>query len=89
MSALHFIVSVRRFDDGVRRVESIAELTGMEAGTPLLQDIYRFQQTGRNGRSIIGQHVATGIVPRLFQELRERGVDVPMQIFAKTEVKRD
>jgi pilus assembly protein CpaF len=89
VSALHFIVSVRRFDDGVRRVESIAELTGMEAGTPLLQDIYRFQQTGRNGRSIIGQHVATGIVPRLFHELRERGMDVPMQIFAKTEVKRD
>ncbi len=89
VSALHFIVSVRRFDDGVRRVESIAELTGMEAGTPLLQDIYRFQQTGRNGRSILGQHVATGIVPRLFHELRERGTDVPMQIFAKTEVKRD
>jgi len=28
-------------------------------------------------------------VPRLFHELRERGTDVPMQIFAKTEVKRD
>jgi|694.fasta_scaffold00702_29 pilus assembly protein CpaF len=83
VSALNFIVSVRRFDDGVRRVESIAEVTGMEAGTPLLQDIYRFQQTGREGRKIIGQHAATGIVPGLFQRLRERGQEVPMQIFQK------
>lgn len=83
VAALHFIVSVRRFDDGVRRVESIAEVTGMEAGTPLLQDIFRYQQTGRNGRTIVGQHVATGIVPRIFNELRDRGLDVPLHIFQK------
>ena len=83
VSALHFIVHVRRCDDGVRRVESIAEITGMEAGTPLLQDLFRWQQTGRNGRKLVGGFQATGIVPRLFHELRDRGDEVPLEIFAR------
>ena len=84
VSALHFIVQVRRFEDGVRRVESIAEITGLEGGTPLLQDVFRFQQTGRAGRKILGSFVATGVVPRLAQELRERGIEVPMNLFQKS-----
>jgi pilus assembly protein CpaF len=86
VSALHFIVHVRRCDDGVRRVESVAEITGMEAGTPLLQDLFRWKQTGRSGRKLVGGFHATGIVPRLFHELRERGDEVPTELFAKTEV---
>jgi pilus assembly protein CpaF len=83
VSALQFIVSVRRFDDGVRRVESIAEMTGLEGGTPLLQDVFRFQQTGRNGRKVIGSFVASGIVPRMMHELREKGLDVDLTLFQK------
>jgi len=84
VSALHFVVSVRRFDDGVRRVESVAEVTGMESGTPLLQDIFRFQQTGRNNRKIIGTHQPTGIVPKLMHDLREKGVEVDLGIFQRS-----
>jgi len=84
VSALNFVVHVRRCDDGVRRVESIAEITGLESGTPLLQDIFRFQQTGRNGRKITGNFVATGIVPKLMHELREKGVEVDLSIFQRT-----
>ena len=47
VSALHLIVHVRRYEDGVRRVESIAEITGMEGTTPQLQDIFRFERRGR------------------------------------------
>jgi len=83
-SALHFVVHVRRCDDGVRRIESIAEITGMEAGTPLLQDIFRYQQTGRQGRKQVGDFHATGIVPRLVHDLRERGIDFPLNIFQRT-----
>jgi pilus assembly protein CpaF len=84
VSALHFIVHVRRFEDGVRRVESIAEITGLEGGTPLLQDIFRYQQTGRSGKKLVGTFHATGIVPRIVHELRDKGVDVPMNLFQKT-----
>ena len=54
---------VRRFEDGVRRVESIAEIMGMEGTTPQLQDIFRFERRGLRGRQIAGEFVATGIVP--------------------------
>lgn len=83
VSALHFVVHVRRCDDGVRRVESIAEITGMENGTPLLQDIFRFHQTGRTGRKITGSFSPTGIVPRLIHDLRDKGLEVDLAIFQR------
>lgn len=83
VSALDFIVYIRRYEDGVRRVESIAELTGMEGNTPQLQDIFRFQRRGRQGRRIDGEFVATGIVPRAIEELREQEVDIPLTIFER------
>ena len=36
-SALDLVVHVRRCEDGVRRVSSVSEITGMDAGVPLLQ----------------------------------------------------
>ena len=83
VSALHFVVHTRRFDDGVRRVESVAEITGMESGTPLLQDIFRFTQTGRANRKIVGSFQPTGIVPKLMHELRDKGIDVSLALFQR------
>ncbi len=79
VSALDYIIQVRRYEDGVRRVERVAEVVGMEQTTPQLQDIYTFRQTGRDSRGIIGEHQATGVVPRIAEELSERGVDLPKQ----------
>jgi pilus assembly protein CpaF len=83
VSALHLLVHVRRYEDGVRRVESIAEIVGLEGNIPLLQDIFRFERRGRRGRAVLGEFVATGIVPRLVEELRERDVEIPLSIFHK------
>ncbi|TWT93523.1 CpaF family protein [Neorhodopirellula pilleata] len=80
-SAVDLIISVRRYDDGVRRVESISELTGMEELTPQLQDIFVFKQRARKDRQIIGEYQPTGIVPRRVHTLRERGFDIPLEIF--------
>ncbi|OYP32320.1 CpaF family protein [Rhodopirellula sp. MGV] len=80
-SAVDFIISVRRYDDGVRRVESIAEITGMEESMPQMQEIFVFRQTGRQERRIVGEFVATGIVPRRVHQLRERGFDIPLEMF--------
>ena len=85
VSALHLIVHVRRFEDGVRRVESIAEIVGMEGTTPQLQDIFRFERRrAETGRQIAGEFVATGIVPHVVEELQERGIDIPRTIFQKS-----
>ncbi len=86
VSALHLIVHVRRYEDGVRRVESIAEITGIEGTTPQLQDIFRFERRGRRGRTVAGEFAATGIMPRLAEELREREVDIPVELFQRPQV---
>jgi pilus assembly protein CpaF len=83
VSALNLIIHVRRFEDGVRRVSSIAEITGLEGLTPLTQDIFRFERRGRKGRAVLGEFVATGIVPRLAEELRDRDIQIPMTLFQK------
>ena len=44
-------MQVRRYEDGIRRVDSIAEITGMEGTTPQLQDIFRFERQGPRGRA--------------------------------------
>jgi pilus assembly protein CpaF len=49
----------------------------------LTQELYRFERRGRKGRMILGEHVATGIVPRLVDELRDRDIAVPMSLFQK------
>ncbi|QDV12604.1 Putative conjugal transfer protein [Rosistilla oblonga] len=80
-SAVDLIISVRRYDDGIRRVEAISELTGMEELTPQLQEIFVFKQRGRKDRQIIGEYQPTGIVPRRVHDLRERGFDIPLEMF--------
>ncbi|MDX1968268.1 MAG: CpaF family protein [Planctomycetaceae bacterium] len=87
-AAIDVVVYVRRYEDGVRRVERISELTGIEELTIQLQDIFVFERTGLRGRSVEGRFTATGIVPRAVQELRERGVDVPLEIFRKSGANR-
>jgi len=82
-SAIEFIVFVKRYDDGVRRVERITELTGLEENTPQLQDIFEFKQTGRDGGSVVGQFRATGVVPRCIHEMRERGEEINLDMFRK------
>jgi len=82
-SAIQLLVHVRRFEDGVRRIESLAEMTGMESNTPLLQDIFVYRRRGRQGRRVIGEFVATGIVPHYVEELRQRGIEVPYDWFKK------
>jgi pilus assembly protein CpaF len=83
VSALHAIIHVRRFEDGVRRVESIAEIVGFEGNTPQLQEIFRFERRGQSGKRIAGEFVATGIVPRAIEELHQRGIEIPRGIFQK------
>ena len=74
-----YAIHVRRFDDGVRRIERIAEVTGIENLTPQLQDLYVFQQSGRDSNGIRGEFHATGIIPRIAEDLLARGVELPKQ----------
>jgi pilus assembly protein CpaF len=81
VSAIPCVVHVRRFEDGVRRVEKIAEVTGLEGNTCQMQDIFRFIRKGRNGRNVLGEFVATGLVPRVVDDLRERDFAIDISLF--------
>jgi pilus assembly protein CpaF len=85
VSALDLLVHVKRYEDGTRRVESIAEITGLEGSTPQLQELFRFRILSRQGRRLQGRFEATGIVPRMVHRLQERDIDVPRSLFQPPE----
>jgi pilus assembly protein CpaF len=81
-SAVNMIVQQTRFSDGTRKVAFVTELSGMEVDVVTLQDIFYFKQEGftEDGR-VRGRFVASGFVPRFYDELQRRGIPVNMGIF--------
>lgn len=80
-SAVDFVVYVRRFEDGARRLESISEMLESEAGELRMQEIFRFQRQGRSGNRVLGEFVPTGVIPQALTDLTERGFDLPATMF--------
>jgi len=83
VSAVHLIVQQTRFSCGSRRVTHVTEVSGIEAGTVQLQDIFVFKQTGygQDGR-VRGEFKSTGYVPDFYQDLIRRGIGVDTSIFS-------
>jgi pilus assembly protein CpaF len=80
-SALDLVIHVRRYEDGVRRIEVVAEVVGQEGNTIQLDEIFRFKRSGQSGRRVEGRFVPTGVVPRIAREMAERGLEVPVDLF--------
>ncbi|HET9553274.1 MAG TPA: CpaF family protein [Anaeromyxobacteraceae bacterium] len=74
--ALHVIVQLGRGSDGRRRLLSVAEITGTEGSTIVMQEIFRFQQRGVDGAGrIVGEFGPTGLRPKVMEKLEQAGVD--------------
>lgn len=83
-SAVHLIIQQSRLHDGSRKVTAMTEITGMEGGVVTMQDIFVYEQKGFDDKhKVIGEHVATGNIPKFVQNLRRRGIDVDMSIFQR------
>ncbi len=84
-SAVNIIIQQTRLSCGSRKIVNICEITGMEGETVTLQDIFRFRQTGfdENGKTL-GSYEATGFIPRFYDDMRRRGVEVNLKIFSKS-----
>ena len=82
-SAISMIIQIARQSDGKRRVVSLTEITGMEQDIITLQEVFKFEQTGvgRAGE-VIGSHKPTGTVPEFVHDLRRRGHEVDIKLFA-------
>ena len=67
---------------GPRKVTHITEIVGMEQDTIVMQDIYRYVQSGidETGRAR-GHFEATGIRPTFMTKLEAAGVRLPASAF--------
>jgi pilus assembly protein CpaF len=81
-AAVNLIVQQTRFSDGSRKICFITEISGMEVDVVTLQDIFYYKQEGftEDGR-IRGKFVASGFVPKFYDDLQRRGIPVNMSIF--------
>lgn len=81
-SAVDLIIQQTRFSCGTRKVTSICEVSGIENGVIQLGEIFKFKATGRDEKGkVLGQFVATGLVPKICETLRNSGIPIDMSIF--------
>lgn len=81
-SALDLIIQQSRLVDGSRKITYITEVIGMEGDVIVLQDIFKFEQTGVDAKGkVIGEFMFTGIMPTFMSRLVEHGVSVPANLF--------
>lgn len=81
-SAIDLIVQQSRLQDGSRRITHLTEVQGMEGDIITLQDIFVFEQKGKDSNNkIVGQFKATGIRPKFLDKLAGNGISLPAEIF--------
>ncbi|MFL5344795.1 MAG: ATPase, T2SS/T4P/T4SS family [Hyalangium sp.] len=81
-SAVHLIVQQTRFSDGTRKICFITEVSGMEVDIVTLQDIFYYKQDGfTDDNKVRGRFVASGFVPKFYDDLQRKGIPVNMSIF--------
>lgn len=81
-SAVDIIIQQARLTDGQRIVTGITEVTGMESGKIQLQELFKFEQTGRNSEGRIqGNFMGCDMTPTFYEGLREAGMKVDVSIF--------
>jgi len=87
-SAIHAVVQVARMLDGTRKVIAVSEVTGLEAETITMQDIFLFERIGidESGK-VRGLFRATGIRPKFAERLATGGCRLRPALFeSKVEV---
>ena len=79
-SAFDLIIYLDRLDDGSRKVTVISEVLGIEDGTILMQDIFRYEgsEWGRQGE---GQLQPLGLRPAVMRKLERHHYYMPADFF--------
>jgi len=81
-SAIDIVIQIERQEDGRRRVVSLQETNGMEGEIITMSELFRFERRGLDKDGAVqGELLTTGIVPAFEKRLRERGIDLPMDLF--------
>jgi pilus assembly protein CpaF len=76
-SAIKLIVQLQRFPDGKRRLISVSEVTGMDAGIIQMQELFRFMRTPSRDNDVVnGEFRATGLRPTFLDALVRNGANI-------------
>jgi pilus assembly protein CpaF len=83
VSAIHIIIQLGRLEDGSRRVLSIQEVDGMEGDVITMSEIFKYHRRGVDEKGVVqGQFCSTGVVPKCIANLKQRGANADMAMFA-------
>ncbi len=83
-SALDLLIQLGRMTGGRRKILNVSEITGMEGEAICLQEIFVYKQTGLDDEgNAKGHFEACGVRPQLLTRLRERGSDLPDNLFQR------
>jgi len=81
-SAVDLVLQQSRLQDGSRRITHLTEVQGMEGEIITLQDIFIFEQKGKDENDkIIGTFKPTGIRPKFMDKLAANGIHVKNEVF--------
>ncbi|HEY1679099.1 MAG TPA: CpaF family protein [Candidatus Sulfotelmatobacter sp.] len=87
-SAVHAVIQIARLSDGTRKVITISEITSLDEGQLVMNDIFSFDRTGidENGK-VRGAFRATGVRPKFADRLATAGARLRPALFeSRTEV---
>jgi pilus assembly protein CpaF len=80
--ACHVVVHLMRFADGVRRVSSVAEVTGGEGEGYGVRELFSFHVQGHGADGAVrGRFAGAGVVPRFYEALEARGLPADPAVF--------
>lgn len=82
-SAINVVVQLERHEDGGRRVVSISEINGMEGDVITMSEIFKFVRQGLDEEgNVLGEFVATNLIPSFFDKLRAKGINISRSTFS-------
>ncbi len=74
-SAIQLIVQISRMRDGMRRVQKISEVVGMEEDVIITKDLFWFEFEGEEGGRLRGNFTTSGLRPAFIDRARYFGLD--------------
>ncbi|MEX2673786.1 MAG: CpaF family protein [Phycisphaeraceae bacterium] len=83
-AALDIVVHLSRLTGGRRKLLAISELTGLEGDVVCIQDLFAFKQTSIDAEGhAVGHFEATGVRPKMMNEIQSEGIDLPPDLFQR------
>lgn len=81
-SAIDLVVQQARVRDGSRKITSISEVVGMEGEIVVMNEIFRFRETGtREDGLVLGDFEPTGMRPMFEPRLKRAGFRLPPALY--------